>query len=141
MKLTSHEILKFVVKNREVSLADIEPLIEKVFNDYRDYYPLAMLCTDEYIKCDWSINGAPVKDEKVLASMFYSAISKERKVNMYTAPMNPVAPENNKFHTTPKAELYFSSEREKRSDRIFSMAIGIIVGICTAVLTVKLNLK
>ena len=46
-----------------------------------------------------------------------------------------------KLHTTPKAELYFSSEREKRSDQIFYMAIGIIVGICTAILTVKLNLK
>lgn len=141
MKLTSHEILKFVVKKREASLADIEPLIDKTFNDYRDYYPLAMLCTGEYLKCDWSVNGLPIKDEKILASMFYSAISKERKVNSYTAPKNPVAPESNKFHTTPKAEFYFSSEREKRSDRIFSMAIGIIVGICTAILTVKLNLK
>lgn len=122
-------------------MAEIEPLIDKAFNDYRDYYPLAMLCTGEYTKCDWSVKGAAIKDEKVLASMFYSTISKERSVNLYTAPINPVAPENNKFHTTPKAELYFSSEREKRSDRIFSMAIGIIVGICTAILTVKLNLK
>lgn len=141
MKLTSHEILKFVVEKREASLVDIEPFIAKYFNDYRDYYPLALLCTGEYIKCDWSIHGAPVKDEKILASMFYSAISREQKVNSYTAPMNPVPPENNKFHTTPKAELYFSSEREKRSDRIFSIAIGIIIGICTAILSVKLNLQ
>lgn len=141
MKLNSHKILKKVVEAREISLADLEPIIEKKFKDYRDYYPLAMLCTDGYIKCDWSSNGGPIKDDYTLASIFYASTSGVRNVNNYHAVTSPRKPEKNKFFTAPKGELYFAEVRAKRSDRIYSMAIGVIVGICTAILAVKLGLK
>jgi len=141
MKLTSHKILKAIVEDRETSLADLDPLIDKKFDDYRDYYPLAMLCTDGYIKCDWSTDDKPVTDEYSLASIFYSSISGEKKVGNYTAGNSPPPPEENKFFTAPKGELYFAEAKARRSDRIYSIAIGIIVGICTAILAVKLGVK
>lgn len=141
MKLTSHKILKAVVDAREISLADLEPIIDKKFNDYRDYFPIAILCTDGYIKCDWSSNGEPIKDEYTLASIFYASASGAIDVNKYHAGEAPLNPEKNKFFTSPKGELYFAEARAKRSDRIYSMAIGITVGICTAIFAVKLGLK
>lgn len=132
MKLESHEILKAIVKAREISLAELDPLIDKKFNDYRDYYPLAMLCTDGYVKCDWTSKGEPTTDEYALSSIYYASVSGND---------TSTKPENNKFFTSPKAELYFAEAKAKHSDRIYSMAVGIVVGICTAILAVKLGLK
>ncbi|WP_444891065.1 hypothetical protein [Microbulbifer sp. DLAB2-AA] len=140
MKLNSHKLLKCIVKGREVSLANIIPFIDTKFNDYRDCYPLAMLCADGYVRCDWSVNGS-VPDEYTLASMIYSSISGQKKVNNYTASNKPVSPENSRFYTTSKAELYFAQNAEKRSDRIYAMAVGIVVGICTAIVAYKLGVK
>ena len=74
-------------------------------------------------------------------SIFYSSISGEKKVGNYTAGNSPPPPEENKFFTAPKGELYFAEAKARRSDRIYSIAIGIIVGICTAILAVKLGVK
>ncbi|WP_126811022.1 hypothetical protein [Marinobacter salarius] len=140
IKLRSHDLLKAVVEAREISLADLEPLIDSKFGDYRDYYSLAMLCTDGYIKCDWSSNGEPVTDELSLASIFYASATGQQSVNSFIAS-SAIDPERSKFFTAPKGELYFAEARAKRSDRIYAMAIGIVVGVCTAILAVQLGLK
>lgn len=43
MKLPAHSILKKIIKEREVSLADLIPLLPKKFGDYRDFFPIAFL--------------------------------------------------------------------------------------------------
>lgn len=141
MRLPSHKILKFITKNREVSLADLMPLIEKRFNDYRDYYPLSQLCISGYIKCSFEHKNGPHTEEKLLASILYSCATGVKKVNNFTSSRSKPTPDLDMFHSTTKGELYFAEALAKRSDRIYSMAVGIVVGISTAVLAVKLGIR
>ncbi|OUR71190.1 hypothetical protein A9Q92_00880, partial [Methylophaga sp. 42_8_T64] len=138
MKLPAHSILKYIIKNREASLAELMPLIDKKFSNYKDYYPLAQLCISGYIGHEFSYGK---DDEKLLASILYSCATGKKKVNNFTSSRKTINPELDMFHSTTKGELYFAEFRSKRSDRLYSIAIGIFIGICTAILAVQLGVK
>ena len=55
--------------------------------------------------------------------------------------MNPPSILDELIFPTGKAFLHFNSERQTRSDRIAALAIGLIVGIVTAVASVFLTAK
>lgn len=141
MKISSHKMLKLINKKREVSLADLMPLIEKVFNDYRDYYPIAQLCISGYVGCEMKHGSDEHTDEKLLASILYSFATGEKRVNNFTSTSDVATPEMYMFYSTSKAELYFAEVRSKRSDRIYAMVIGVVVGIFTAIVVTLLGIK
>ena len=139
MKLPAHSVLKKVVEEREVSLGDLLPLLPKKFNDYRDLFPIAFLCSSGLIRHGWTLGCEYINDEYLLASMLYSAATGEKKVNSYNNPRGEVALNSTTFTATAKAELYFAELRSKRIERIITMSISIFIGVCSATLAFLIN--
>ena len=142
MKLPAHSILKKVVNEREVSLEDLLPLLPEKFNDYRDLFPIAYLCSSGFIRHGWSQEGEIINDEYLLASILYSKVTGEKKVNTFNNSRGTPELRNTIFTATAKAELYFAELRSKKIERIITISIGIFIGVCSATLAllVKTNL-
>jgi len=134
MKLPAHDILEKVNKEREVSLADLLPLLPEKFNDYRDLFPIAFLCNTGYIKHQLTIDGNPINDEALLASILYSKATGKKQVNKYHNSSRKTALKTTIFTVTSKADLYFAEIRSKRVERMISISIGVFMGVCSTVL-------
>jgi len=139
MKLPAHSILKKVVAEREVSLGDLLPLLPKKFNDYRDLFPIAFLCSSGFIRHGWSQEGESINDEYLLASILYSKSTGKKKVNAFNNPRGIADLSNTTFTATAKAELYFAELRSKRIERIITISIGIFIGVCSATLALLIK--
>lgn len=113
MKLTSHKALRKISEEKEVKLGELTSLISIKFGDYRDFYPIACLCSAGYINCRITINGKLETDELVLASMFYAKVSGVEKVNVYNNSSPIANPNSIVFYTTAKTEIYFSEYNSK----------------------------
>lgn len=138
MKLAGYEILKEIVKRREVSFADAFAMIEKKYNDRRDYYALASLCTSDFVNMSIKFEGRIDLNSRKnidVASDLYN-LSQGKKVSIITG--NPESDkdveylQNYKFFCTAKADLYFHELRHKRLYLVGTLCVSILVGIVSA---------
>ena len=144
MENISHKILKELRDKKEMSLGQILKILPKRYNDHRDVYPFVSLITGGYID---SIMSQDRKD-------IFSAKNRELAITLYTASFGKGEFEyigqkisngddfnNQLFFCTAKAGLYLEEERQRRSDRIWTLFIGIAIGIVVAVISSLLTKK
>ncbi|MEA3368988.1 MAG: hypothetical protein U9Q24_01325 [Candidatus Ratteibacteria bacterium] len=144
MENISHKILKKLKKKREMNLQAILRILSKKHNDHRDVYPFVSLITGGYI------DSVMTHDEKDILH----AKNKELAITLYTASFGKGEFEykgqkivnngdfnNQLFFCTTKTDLYLEEEQQRRSDRIWSLIIGITVGIIVAVISSLLAIK
>lgn len=140
MKHNGHDLLKLILNEKELSLKDIKPLVEKKHKDYRDYFPLASLVVSGYIKCDLRSNKASDGyDEKMFASIFYAKVSGYPQVNNYVNTTGTAGFETKIFTMTAKTQLYFDELKAKRIERLFTSLVGIIVGVSSTLITLTIK--
>jgi hypothetical protein len=130
MKFHGYDILKIIVKKREISFRDILEMIPKKYRDHRDFISLASLCVDGYI--DTTLPRMP--DTLQYAEMFQAY--QQRSMYGRVQPLDPDT-ENGRFYTLAKGDLYFHALHEKRIDRLYAFIIAIIIGVLTGI-TLKL---
>lgn len=133
MNNTSRTLLKKLVAERELSLAELNEMIPKKYNDYRDYFILANLCTEGLARTEVRLANSQEKlDEKFLASYFFAHCLGigAHKVNMYNAINRGGDEDLIKVYATSKADTYLSERKAKMTER----GIGFILGIATTVL-------
>ncbi|EKO3865865.1 hypothetical protein JFR02_005054 [Vibrio harveyi] len=141
MRLSSHQLLRMILRKREASLKDLDSVINKKYGDYRDYFPLASLIVGGYAACDIrSASGEPY-DERLLASIFYAKATGEKVVNNYHNQSGKSGYESKLFTMTAKTQLYFDELRAKRNERVFTALISVVVGVSSALITLVLKSK
>ncbi|EGQ9635535.1 MULTISPECIES: hypothetical protein [Vibrio] len=139
MKISNHNLLKEIVKKREVSLAELSPLIVRQYDDYRDYFPLACLVVSGYVACDFRNASGKPYDEPLLASMFYAKVTGKEHVNNYHCHSGTDGSYAKLLTMTAKSQLYFDELRAKRSERLFTALISVIVGVTSAIITLTIQ--
>ncbi|ASG09130.1 hypothetical protein CEQ50_16460 [Vibrio anguillarum] len=141
MKLSSHQLLRIVFNQREVSLKDLSFAIEKKYGDYRDYFPLASLVVSGYVACDMRSGSGKPYDERLLASILYAKASGQKQVNNYHNLSGNEGYTVKLFTMTAKTQLYFDELRAKRNERVFTALVSIIVGVSSALITLAIKSK
>ncbi|MBU0477783.1 hypothetical protein KKC91_04360 [bacterium] len=144
MENVSHKLLKELINKKELTLCQIFKILPKKYNDHRDIYPFASLITGGYIDSVMSHDGKDI----------FNAKNKELAITLYTASFGKGEFEYNgqklvndgdfnkqTFFCTAKANLYLEERRQKRSDRIWTLFIGIAIGIIVAIITFFLTKK
>lgn len=140
MKLAGYEILKEVVKRREVSFEDAFRMVEKKHNDRRDYYALASLCTSEYIAMAIKFQGRIDLNRRsnIEVAQDLYILSQGKGAFSVTGVPDTTSDEKYlqefKFFCTAKADLYFHELRHKRLYLVGTLCVSIFVGIVSAFL-------
>jgi len=141
MDKISKKILKVLSKEREISLAYAKKLLPVKFNDYRDFYPLATLCTNGMARTD--LQNESYESEKFLASFFYAHTLGvgSHKVNNYVAQNRGRDDHVIRINITSKGSSYLSERHNKNIERLINTSIGFVLGIASTVLSLWLKAK
>lgn len=144
MERVSHRILKDLKEKREMNLQEILEILPKKYSDHRDIYPFVSLITGGYIDSVMTHDGKDILNVK----------NKELAITLYTASfgkgdfeykghklVNDGDFNDQLFFCSAKTDLYLEKERQRRSDRIWSLIIGITVGIIVAIISFLLTNK
>jgi len=140
MNRSALRILARVAKRGEVSLDDAIRLGHRRGSDHRSQYPLALLLEERYL--GMTINYTP-PDGFGLMREFALAIT----LHMYLLPADAsgivnylgirtsgsLDPKKERVFLTAKGALYLDEHRQKRQDRLWSIALGFATGLLVAV--------
>jgi hypothetical protein len=140
MKYPGYDVLKVLVKERELPLKRAVALLPRKFNDHRDLYPLATLYTDGFL-------GANLNDEQIskknneIAKMFYAMLLPEGTVKSDgLGDINGIGwGEKLTLFCTAKTDILFAETKNKRVERIISLLTGIVIAITSATVTAYLK--
>jgi hypothetical protein len=69
MKLPAYQLLQHLVEYRENTLADVDYILPKKHNDFRDWYPVAGLIKQGYIGCMLTDEAIKSSTEREIASL------------------------------------------------------------------------
>ena len=140
MNRNALQILARVSRQGEVSLDEAIRMGHKRVGDHRNQYPLALLLEDHYL--GMTINYIPPEGfDRV--RVFALAIT----LHMYLVPADAsgvisyqgvqtsgaLDPKKERVFLTAKGALYMDEFRQKRWDRVWSVALGFTTGILVAV--------
>lgn len=136
-------ILEAIECSGELSLAEIAELIPKKFHDHRDFYIFASLVSVEFIDDDrLPDNDKPNPNrhkEQLLAREYFACStagnSAKHENHTWMRPGKGNSLKDQKFAISGKGSLFLSEYRTKRSDRIFTLATGILIGIIVAIIS------
>jgi hypothetical protein len=140
MNRNALRILARVAKEAEVSLDDAIRMGHKRGDDHRNQYPLALLLEEHYL--GMTISYTP-PDGFDLMREFALAIT----LHMYLLPADTggvvsylgirtarmLEPKKERVFLTAKGALYFDEYRQKRLDRLWSVALGFATGLLVAI--------
>jgi hypothetical protein len=144
MENISHKILKELRDKKEISLGQILKILPKKYNDHRDVYPLINLITGGYVDSIMSHEGKDIHSSKNrdLAITLYAASFGKGEFE-YNGQKIVNGDDFNKqlFFCTAKTDLYLEENQQRRSDRIWTLFVGIGIGIIVAILTSIINKK
>ena len=143
MKFDGFNILKILVKKREMTYGEFYALLPKKFKDHRDCYIFASLVEGGYVghslRKDKNFKEIPRLDlgNYTLAEQFYiNNLSKgSHEYNGIKILGKADFGKSEKVFCTAKADLYFAELEEKRRDRLSTLWIGITVAIVAASVT------
>jgi hypothetical protein len=134
----SSKILKSISKDREIPLSKLIAMLPRLFNDHRDYYPLASLIKNGFISVNIvneETNAGLEDDREQMIAIRLYAMSQAKHSLKYmglTFNYSKGTMENEKFYCTAKTDLYFEEQISKRKDRVITIGIGILIGIVSA---------
>lgn len=144
MENISHKILRELRDKKEMSLGKVLKILPKKYNDHRDVYPFVNLITGGYIDSVMAHDGQDIFNVK----------NKELAITLYTMSFGKGAFEYNgqtlvndddfnkqTFFCTAKADLYLEEEQQRRLDRIWTLAIGIAIGIIVSFFAKEFSLN
>jgi hypothetical protein len=142
MKFIGFNVLKKIVKERELSLREVSKLLPKRFKDHRDFYTLASLYTGGYIdstmmkeEANWDTNK-----NNLIAELFYTMTFGKGTFKYKGLPFTNDGDFNEeKIFCTAKSDMYFAEQRRKKIDVIVSLFVGIIIAVVSATATVWLQ--
>lgn len=131
------DILRRMIKEREIPLKELAKMLPNKFNDHRDYYPLASLVKNGYIDMyliDTDTDkGIETEREIMLAIRFYTMSLAKTQVEYAGITFTQTKTmENEKFYCTAKTDLYFLEQKQLRSDRLVTISVGILIGVVSA---------
>ncbi|MFA0135381.1 hypothetical protein AB4440_24290 [Vibrio splendidus] len=139
MKGRGYKILSKLEKSGELTLAEIAELIPKTHNDHKDFYVFASLVSSGLVDDFYQVNengSKTMQKEQILARKFFAcstATTKAEYENLsWSAPSSSL--KDQPFALSGKGSLLLSEARTKRSDRIFTLISGMLVGTLVAVI-------
>jgi hypothetical protein len=132
-------ILKRLLVERELSIAEVAALLPRYTNDHRDFYPLASLVKAGYVDVPATSNGRPYGDrgELELAINLYMTVQRGGAETFEYMGITSTGGDfsKEKMFATVKAEEVFADLRAKRIERIWAFAIGILTAALSVALT------
>lgn len=144
MENISHKILKELQNKKEMSLDQILIILPKKYNDHRDVYPFVNLITGGYVDSVMSQNEEDIvtaKNKELAITLYTASFGKGEFEYKGQKLVNDGDFNKQTFFTTAKADLYLEEQRQRRSDRIWSLFIGIAIGIIVAIISSFLTRK
>lgn len=129
MNKESLHLLKALTKERELTLSQASTLLACTFNDYRDYFPLAALCTLGLAKTD--VSPQDIINDKFLASYFYAhtlGIGKHT-VNNYTTTNRSDVSSQVSIHITALGDSYISDKKSVLIEKYVAFGLGVVSAI------------
>ncbi|MDD4910498.1 MAG: hypothetical protein PHR44_07480 [Candidatus Omnitrophica bacterium] len=138
MENISHNILKELRDKKEMNLGQIIKILPKRYNDHRDAYPFVNLITGGYIDSIMSQNGKDIynsKNRELAITLYTASFGKGEFEYIGQKIINRDDFNKQLFFCTTKADLYLEEERQRRSDRIWTLFIGIAIGIIVAIMS------
>lgn len=138
MERISHKILKELRDKKEMTLGQIIKILPKKYNDHRDIYPFSNLITGGYVDSVMSTDGKDIyySKNRELAITLYTASFGKGQFEYIGQTINNGGDFNKQlFFCTAKADLYLEEGRQRRVDRIWTLCIGISIGIIVAVIS------
>ena len=129
MNKESLHLLKVLTKEREITLSQASTLLACSFNDYRDYFPLAALCTLGLAKTD--VGSEDIITDKFLASYFYAhtlGIGTHR-VNNYTTTNRSDVSNQISIHITALGDSYISDKKSALNEKYVVFSLGILSAV------------
>ena len=135
MEKVSHKILKELKEKREMSLKAIVKILPKKYKDHRDIYPFVSLITGGYIDSVMTHDGKDIlhsKNKELAITLYTASFGKGKFEYKGQKLVNDGDFNDQLFFCTAKTDLYLEEKCQRRSDRIWSLIIGITVGIITA---------
>lgn len=143
MEFSGFDILKVLVKRREMTYGEFFSLLPKKYNDHRDCYLFASLLEAGFIG-----HSLPKPENYMeiprlnlgaytLAEQFYINNMREDEKEYKGIKISGGASysESELVFCTAKADLYFAELEEKRRDRFYALGVGIVVAIVAANVT------
>ncbi|NQY26770.1 MAG: hypothetical protein HRT92_06275 [Piscirickettsiaceae bacterium] len=126
MNKESLHLLKLLSKEREITLSQAGSLLACSFNDYRDYFPLAALCTLGLAKTD--VGPPDIITDKFLASYFYAHTLGigTHQVNNYTTTNRSECSKKISIHITALGDSYISDKKIALREKYVAFLLGII---------------
>jgi hypothetical protein len=140
MNATALRILKKVAKSVEVSLADAVRLAPPHHKDHRDQYPLALLLEEGYL--GMTVNHNPptgterMREFTVATTLHMFSIPKDERGDVEyhgISSTGSLDPKNESVFLRAKGALYLDERRQKRSDRIWSLALALTAGVLISI--------
>lgn len=133
-------LLKEVAKSGEVSLADAIRLARPKHKDHRDQYPLALLLEEGYL--GMTVNHSPPPGVEKMREF-----SLATTLHMFSLPKNAhgdveylgiistggLDPKNERVFLRAKGALYLDERMQKRLDRVWFFALGLLAGVLTSI--------
>jgi len=134
MDNSTRKLLHKIASRYDLTLQEALALAPRKYGDYRDQYPLAMLIESEYVGVTLvhtPPTGAEKAREFTQATMLHE-LTEERSKSDRPSPTS-VFMDAGKEHVFLKAKgaLYLEELHRKRMDRVYSLIIGLVVGVCT----------
>lgn len=147
MSKVAWKILTALERSGDMPLEGIAALIPRKWKDHRDFYALASLVTQGYIEAPFLPQGnQPRESERnaQLLSWKYFAISTGDKKASYKNHAWSIHGEEEtlkgqRFALTGAGRLYLEEARNRRFDRVFTLASGIGIGVLVALSTVLIE--
>ena len=138
MKSISLRIVKRLLKSGELSLRDVAEMLPKKNKDHRDYYVLSNLIKAGFANMPIKSDEKPLAetDEMQLAILLY--VWMERKGERFeymgqTFTGGDFSKE--RIFPTAKADMFIDEIKAKRLERIWALAVGILIAVVSATLT------
>jgi len=140
MEFLGFEILKTLVKRREMTYGEFFALLPKKYNDHRDCYLFAHLLEAGFIghslKMPSNYRDIPRLNlgEYTLAEQFYinNMGGGDQEYKGINISGKADFSKSEIVFCTAKADLYFAELEEKRKDRLYALGVGIVVAIVAA---------
>ena len=141
MKLPAYQLLKYLVKYRDITLDDVDYILPKILGDFRDWYSVAGLIKQGYMGCMLTEEAIKSSTERELASLLYAQTlgNGRHKVNNMTAINDNNTKDTAIFYATSKCDLYFAELNAKRFDRFISVVIAIFIAFSSAIIAVYIK--
>ena len=138
MENISHKILKELKDKKEINLGQILKLLPKKYSDHRDIYPLVNLITGGYVDSIMSQAGKDIfiaKNRELAITLYTISFGKGNFEYIGQQISNSGDAIGQLFFCTAKADLYLEEQSLLRSDKIWTLASGIFIGIIVAALS------